>query len=142
MTRVEKLSPEFVRAIPQKLEAGVLYVSIDFATAAHLCCCGCGLEVVTPLSRTDWTLLYNGEAASLYPSVGNWSFPCQSHYWVDDGRVVWAGAWSRDQIERGRAFDHMAKQRRTSAPPPVAPPSAPAVPDSGWKRIKRWLRLY
>lgn len=140
MTRVEKLSPEFVRAMPETLESGILYVSIDFATAAHLCCCGCGLEVVTPLSRTDWTLLYNGEAASLYPSIGNWSFPCQSHYWVDDGRIVWAGAWSRDQIERGRAIDLIAKHRRASHKVITEPTEAVRSP-SAWARIRRWIGL-
>ena len=140
MTRVDTLVPQFGRAIPEHMESGVLYVSIDFATAAHLCCCGCGLEVVTPLSRTDWTLLYNGESASLYPSVGNWSFPCQSHYWIDDGRVVWAGAWSRDRIARGRAFDHAAKQRTIASPPAEAPAEKP-LRTSAWKRFRRWLEL-
>jgi len=140
MTRVDTLAPEFVRAIPERLKSGILYVSIDFATAAHLCCCGCGMEVVTPLGRTDWTLLYNGESASLYPSVGNWSFPCQSHYWIDDGRIVWAGAWSRDRIERGRAFDHAAKQRIVSSPP-VEAPTERSQPTTAWQRFRRWLGL-
>lgn len=140
MTRVEKLSPEFVRAMPETLEAGILYVSIDFVIAAHLCCCGCGMEVVTPLSRTDWTLLYNGEAASLYPSIGNWSFPCQSHYWVDDGRVVWAGAWSQNQIERGRALDRIAKHRSASHKVITEPTEAVRSP-SAWARIRRWFGL-
>jgi hypothetical protein len=33
-----------------------LYVSIEFATAAHSCACGCGREVVTPPGPTDWRI--------------------------------------------------------------------------------------
>lgn len=36
----------------------------------------------------------------LRPSVGNWSFPCQSHYWIDNGRVRWAGRMSARQARR------------------------------------------
>jgi len=43
---------EFVEHLPHELEEGRIYVSILFATAAHKCCCGCGNEVVTPLSPT------------------------------------------------------------------------------------------
>ena len=38
-------SHRFVRAFPDQLENGILYVSVDFRTAAHLCFCGCGNEV-------------------------------------------------------------------------------------------------
>jgi hypothetical protein len=103
------LRPEFVRAIPEKLNEGTLYVSIDFATAAHSCCCGCGREVVTPLTPTDWKITYDGVSISLFPSVGNWSFACRSHYWIDSGRVVWADQWSDDMIAAGRARDRAAK---------------------------------
>jgi hypothetical protein len=50
------LRHEFVEFIPDELKEGTIYVSIRFATAAHLCCCGCGNKVVTPLRPTDWTL--------------------------------------------------------------------------------------
>ncbi len=30
-----------------------LYISIPYVTAAHKCPCGCGEEIVTPLSPTD-----------------------------------------------------------------------------------------
>ena len=108
--RTAFLRPEFVRAIPEKLNAGTLYVSIDFATAAHCCCCGCGREVVTPLTPTDWRITYDGVSISLFPSVGNWNFPCRSHYWIDGGRVVWADQWSDGMIAAGRVRDRFAKQ--------------------------------
>lgn len=104
------LSYEFVKAIPDKLKDGTLCVSIDYATAAHKCCCGCGREVVTPLSPTDWKLTYDGVSVSLFPSIGNWSFECRSHYWIDRNTVKWAEQWSEERIAAGRAHDRRLKQ--------------------------------
>jgi hypothetical protein len=77
----------------------------------HLCLCGCGERVVTPLSLTDWRLIFDGETVSLNPSVGNWSFDCQSHYVIKRNRVIWAPAWSRAKIETGRGRDRRAKEQ-------------------------------
>src|SRR5205807_234586 len=74
MTRRTALAHEFVEYMPDQLKDGVLYVSIPFATGAHKCCCGCGQEVVTPLSPTDWKLIFDGRSISLDPS--NLSLPC------------------------------------------------------------------
>jgi hypothetical protein len=35
-----------------------LYVSLEYATAIHACACGCGNEVVTPLSPNGWKLTF------------------------------------------------------------------------------------
>src|ERR1043166_7729327 len=101
---------EFVEFIPDALEEGTLYVSVPYATAVHKCCCGCGREVVTPLSPTDWELRFDGRTVSLYPSIGSWALPCPSHYWIRRNRVIWAGRWSFDEIERGRADERREKQ--------------------------------
>lgn len=101
---------EFVEFIPDALEEGTLYVSIPYATAVHKCCCGCGREVVTPLSHTDWELRFYGKTISLYPSIGSWALPCQSHYWIRRNRVVWARRWSREEIEEGRTKDRRARE--------------------------------
>ena len=100
---------EFVEYIPSDLNEGVLYISIPYATAAHKCCCGCGNQVVTPLTPTDWELTYNGDTVSLDPSIGNWNFPCQSHYWIIRDKVQWARPWSKKEIQRGREADKHAK---------------------------------
>jgi len=105
-----KLTHKFVKNIPDSIEDGVLYVSVDYATAIHKCFCGCGNEVVTPLSPTDWKLTFDGRTVSLYPSVGNWSLSCQSHYWITDGEVKWAPKWSRERIERGRKEEKRDKE--------------------------------
>lgn len=84
---------KFVKSAPDTLEDGVIYVSVEYASAMHKCCCGCGHEVVTPFSPTDWQLTFDGRSISLYPSIGNWSFKCQSHYWIRNNRVEWCPKW-------------------------------------------------
>lgn len=85
-----KIKYKFVQYIPDQIEERTLYISIEFGTAVHKCVCGCGNEVVTPLSPSDWELIYNGETVSLYPSIGNWGFKCESHYWITKGKVKFA----------------------------------------------------
>lgn len=109
MAAIPTLKHEFVRAIPDKVEEGKLYISIDYATAVHKCCCGCGREVVTPLSPTDWKVTFDGVSVSLFPSIGNWGFECRSHYWIDGNLIKWADQWSDEQIAAGRARDRNAK---------------------------------
>jgi hypothetical protein len=110
MKREVALTHQFVKNIPEKIEGGVVYVSIEYATAIHRCACGCGHEVVTPLSPYEWQLTHDGESVSLHPSIGNWSFPCQSHYWVRKNAVVWASRWSREEIAAGRAHDQQLRE--------------------------------
>ena len=93
-----RLRPEFVEHIPEQLDDGVLYVSIRFGTVVHRCACGCGEEVVTPLSPAEWKITYDGRTVSLAPSIGNWSFPCRSHYWIDEGIVRWAHGFSEAEV--------------------------------------------
>ena len=96
------LTHKFVEFIPRELEPNTIYVSIPFATAIHNCCCGCGNRVVTPISPTDWKLIFDGRTISLDPSIGNWSFPCRSHYWIRNNRVVWSDQWSDEEIDAVR----------------------------------------
>jgi hypothetical protein len=105
------LAYEFVEFIPDDLKERTLYISITYCTAVHKCCCGCGREVVTPLSPTAWHLIFDGKTVSLHPSIGSWSLPCQSHYFIMKNKVVWAPKWTKKQIERGRAREARAKER-------------------------------
>jgi hypothetical protein len=102
-------TPQFVEYIPRQLAEGVLYVSIPYCTAVHKCACGCGNKVVTPISPADWQILFDGEGLSLFPSVGNWGFPCRAHYWITSNEVMWAKAWTPEQIAQGRARESRAQ---------------------------------
>jgi hypothetical protein len=149
------LTHQFVRTIPQVLAERTVYVSVEFATVAHKCCCGCGSEVGTPLTPTDWKLIFDGETISLDPSIGSWNLACQSHYWIRRNRVQWAKAWTRHEIEAGQAADVRAKAKRygsnplpasyvvnTSQPNPVLTPVGTVLTplrDNAWQRLKRWL---
>lgn len=103
--RLRTIRHAFVGHIPKAIEEGVVYVSIEYGTAVHRCCCGCGSEVVTPLTPVDWRVIYDGETISLDPSIGNWSLDCRSHYWITRGRVHWAPAWSDEEVTDNRARD-------------------------------------
>lgn len=140
------LKHEFVEFIPDELKEGTLYVSIRFATATHLCCCGCGSKVVTPLRPTDWKLIFDGKTVSLDPSIGNWSFACRSHYWIVRNRVKWARKWSEEEIRAGRTYDALAKEEYfgTEKTPAAQVTSAGSrgsesgkPKESIWRRLKR-----
>jgi hypothetical protein len=91
-----------VHYMPKELESGILYVSEEFEIAGHLCACGCRNKVMTPLGPTEWSFEEGNGQPTLRPSIGNWQWPCRSHYWITAGRVEWAGEWSPVQVERGR----------------------------------------
>lgn len=142
------LKPEFVEFIPEVLEDGKIYISETYATAVHKCCCGCGNKVVTPLSRTGWKLTVDGEYVSLYPSIGNWSFPCRSHYWIKRNVVRWSYQMSQREIDAGRRHDARAKERYFDACTPPAERDEVAGPTDSkdravdlslWERLRRWL---
>ncbi|WP_372718347.1 DUF6527 family protein [Novipirellula sp.] len=110
------LEHKFVVHFPEQLDPGVLYISIDFKSVSHLCCCGCGEEVVTPLSPADWRITYDGKSVSLNPSVGNWNLPCRSHYFITNNRVRVAGQWTDEQVAAGKLQDRRATERQFGKP--------------------------
>src|SRR5579872_1330309 len=117
MTRITAIRSEFVEFIPSSLQEGVLYVSRKYHTASHLCACGCGSKVVTPLNPSGWQLTSKRGRTTLYPSIGSWSLPCQSHYWIRDDQIKWAPKWSRDEVEMGRRNDRFAREQYFDASP-------------------------
>jgi len=129
---------EFVDFVPKEREDGKLYVSIKYATAVHNCFCGCRTKVVTPITPADWQLTFDGDTISLYPSVGNWSFPCRSHYWIKRDRVVWAGDMSEEDIEVGRARDRAARNAYFGVQPEQTVPRAKPAPVKKSHR-KKWV---
>lgn len=108
--KINHIKAEFVEFIPEHIEEGVLYISERYGTAIHRCCCGCGKEVVTPLSPAEWSIQRTGNQISLWPSVGNWSLPCRSHYVIRRNRVLEAGAMTERQIRKIKARDRTDKE--------------------------------
>lgn len=145
MIRHSRLQHRFVKNIPEKLEPGVLYVSVEYGSAAHSCCCGCGEEVVTPITPTDWKMTYDGESISLWPSIGNWNLRCRSHYIIDRGQVTESIPWTNEQIAAERRRDQAAKARHYGTPLPIEPttpkpkPPEPEKANSRWARFTEWL---
>ena len=88
------ITPIFIEYMPDVFEDGMLYISKKYTTAIHLCLCGCGEQVVTPLDKIitetetivsgkppgDWLLTEKNGRVSITPSIGCYSFPCKSHY--------------------------------------------------------------
>jgi hypothetical protein len=105
------LQHKFIENIPENIDPGILYVSMEYATAIHKCACGCGNKVVTPFSPGDWQLTYDGKSVSLNPSIDNESFPCKSHYWIKSNNIRWVRDWY-EETDQKRSF---------------------------WQKIKKWL---
>jgi hypothetical protein len=139
MKHPRQIAYEFVDVVPSPREEGKLYISIKYRTAIHNCFCGCGTKVVTPIRPTGWRLTYNGDTVTLHPSIGNWSFNCRSHYWIQDSQAVAAGSMSQDEIETGRRRDCVAKDAYFGD----TAPSAPTTPADATPTKKRgfwdWL---
>jgi hypothetical protein len=137
--------PEFVETIPEVILEGRLYISTRFRTASHLCACGCGSKVVTPIKPAKWQFTYDGETVSLCPSIGRWQLPCKSHYWICRSKVVWSKAFSEDEMEAVLRLD--TEDLRSY----YASRQAPQVPESSvtanrsflarlWRRLNKLRR--
>ena len=106
----------FVEDIPitSKLRQGILYVSIKHSIVTHLCACGCGTRIDTPLDPDEWTMIYNGETISLRPSIGNWDIPCQSHYFITGNTAVPVKPSHKEKKCRRFWFKRIVKSKRRS----------------------------
>jgi hypothetical protein len=100
--KTKTLQHRFVENIPDEVEEGILYISLPYCIAIHKCVCGCGNDVSTPISPTGWELTFDGETVSLYPSIGNWSYQCQSHYFITKSRIRNSLKWTDTEIRKGR----------------------------------------
>nr|DAO42273.1 MAG TPA: hypothetical protein [Caudoviricetes sp.] len=86
---IKEFEIKSVERIPHKLKQGILYVCLECQVAVHLCACGCGEKTVTPLGMNGWTLNFRDGELSLSPSIGNFSIPCKSHYFITNNKVRW-----------------------------------------------------
>ena len=153
MMKLVTITPQFVELMPPEIQDGVLYISEKYATVIHNCCCGCGMKVVTSLSPARWKLRREGNLVTLYPSIGNWDFPCRSHYWIRRNRVIWSGSMTQREIRRVRERDEwdiknhvfqsnrrktedIAKQTKSGQGSSTISHSGPK---SLWQLLKEWL---
>lgn len=120
-----------VQYVPKALEPGILYVAEDFDVAVHLCACGCGSKVTTPLGPTEWKVTERNGLPTLRPSVGNWQLPCRSHYLMSAGRTEWAGQWSEAQILAGRKAEQARRE---------AYYAGKTTAQGFWGRIMNWAK--
>lgn len=136
------LIPQFIESAPPELSEGVLYISERYRTALHKCCCGCGTKVVTPLNAAGWWYTVYRDKVTLRPSIGNWSFPCRSHYFITLNQVVWAGSMTARQIKSVKSRDlrdqgeMIAKQNKEKLA--AGQVEASEVQNSSPSRISRW----
>jgi hypothetical protein len=147
--RIKEIAPEIVELTPQVLAPGRLYISLKYRAAVHLCCCGCGEKVVTPLSNAEWRIEVKQGKATIYPSIGNWAMACQSHYWIRENNVIWSHKFSKERIqavfERDqrdlKAMHSNAKTVPGAKRPTVSPSSSsPARKgERGLKALWRWF---
>lgn len=112
---------KFVEFIPKQKEEGILYISLEYGTAVHKCACGCGLDVITPITPHDWKIIYDGETISLHPSIGNWAYKCRSHYWIKNNNIVWSSNFTEQQIKATREADRDFKNKYFSENQKVEP---------------------
>ncbi|HVX90892.1 MAG TPA: DUF6527 family protein [Candidatus Paceibacterota bacterium] len=142
--RLHRIRHQFVEFVPEKLEPGTLYISLEYNSASHLCACGCGYEVVTILGPADSSITYNGRGISISTSIGNSNFPCKSHYWIDDNRIVWESKMTPQLTALSRARDKKAKAREygvagqaavARSPEPQAAAAQNKKPTSWWRKL-------
>ncbi len=140
------LRHKFIEFVPNNIETGMIYISMENAVAIHKCACGCGQEVITPFSPTEWKLIFDGKAVTLNPSIGNWSFACRSHYWIKRNRILWAERWSQAKIEQNRSYDKALKvkyyNQSTEVDTSLDVISAGSSTNNGiWMRLRRLFRI-
>lgn len=89
MKTIKKVQIEpifFDECLPPKeeFEGGKIYISRKYHGAAHLCLCGCGLYVFMDINHENynygWDLIENNGKITFSPSIGNFQYPCKSHY--------------------------------------------------------------
>ena len=146
--KVSQITPQFVEFIPENIAEGVIYISEKYATSIHKCACGCGREVVLPISPAKWQLRKSGSTVTLHPSIGNWDYPCGSHYWIRQNRIVWAGSMTARMIAQVKERDRIDQQRyiarknqEKTAVPSVSDKTTPARQESLWSIVRKFFGL-
>ena len=90
---IRRLRHKFLDALPEGgLDEGIIYLSLNRREAVHLCPCGCGERVFTPLSldksraSNEYSFAFY-EGVSLEPAITNQHLKCRSSYLIHRGEV-------------------------------------------------------
>lgn len=98
--RIDEIKPVLVMELPKSvndMKHGILYLKHnedDTYESFHLCPCGCGEPVYLLYGGKGWniTLSINGrglKSVTISPSVGCFDFPCKSHYFIRENKIIW-----------------------------------------------------
>ena len=78
------------------LENGVLYVVDGPNYVEYNCPCGCGNVVMLPCYTAPetkegwgWVMQEESGRVTLQPSVYSTSWPCRSHYFIRESKILW-----------------------------------------------------
>jgi len=85
-----RMETVYVDRLPMKseMEAEKVYMAENKTQATHLCPCGCGTEILTPLGRGGYRALENSdESLTISPQIEH--SPCSNNYKLYKGYVIW-----------------------------------------------------
>jgi hypothetical protein len=112
---MKTIKHQFTEFIPDDIEKDVLYISTKYKTTRHLCPCGCGGIVDTPLKPGRWKLIFDGDTISLHPSILFKACPNESHYWIKHNKVDFVYDDSLESF-----LKPSARKKETDNKPPAA----------------------
>lgn len=115
MSQIKNLKPVFSDKIPEELAPGILYISMSHRIAKHLCPCGCGKVITIIFDPELWTMKFDGETVTIFPSIGNYNIPCKSHYYISGNQIEWCQSdFDEDNTRHNklRWFRHFKKKRK------------------------------
>lgn len=136
---MKTLHHKFIELAPPKLESGILYVSLEYCTVMHLCPCGCGNEIVTPIAPDRWQLSFDGESITLHPSIGNEKLPCKTHYWIKNNKIVDAGTWGKRDFKSHRSPTISVTPKMKDEPRENLSVKVGKQKESLFNKVIRWL---
>jgi hypothetical protein len=107
MKTLKKVSYELVEVlfIPENMESGLIYYSLEYNCSNHLCPCGCGSQTPLPIKDGEWTLDVRNGKTTITPSIQH-RFNFKSHYVITNGVANVLNHPIPKELWDGVSFDH------------------------------------
>jgi len=116
-TRAENTAPDFLNVTwvdrapsnadvqPRQLYCILAQKAPRWALFQCPCKCGCVITLSLQIAHVPHWNVYKGRGGlpSIYPSIWRNS-GCYSHFWIEDGRIVWCGDTGTRPVSRNRSF--------------------------------------